>query len=54
MSTMDPVLLSILILIVAIMVWHYIQIRSLNQRLKSLEMQHLALVEELEERAYPG
>jgi hypothetical protein len=54
MSIVDPVLLSILILIVAIVAWHYIQIRSLNQRLTSLEKEYLALVEELEERLYTG
>lgn len=52
MSTMDPVLLSILILIVAIMAWHYMQLRSLNQRLTSLEKEYLALVQQLEERLY--
>ena len=54
MGAMDPVLLSILILIVAILAWHYIQIRSLNRRLAILEKQHLALLEDLEERFYGG
>jgi len=52
MDMMDPVLLSLLILIVAILAWHYVQIRSLNQRLGSLEKQYLALVEDLEERLF--
>jgi Tfp pilus assembly protein PilV len=52
MGTMDPVLLSVLILIVAIMAWQYVQIRSLNERLRSLERQYLALVEDLEERLF--
>lgn len=52
MDMMNPVLLSLLILIVAILAWHYVQIRSLNRRLESLEKQYLALVEDLEERLF--
>jgi len=52
MSPMDPVLLSLLILIVAIVVWQHLQLRAMGQRLQSLEKQHLALVEELETRLY--
>ena len=54
MNAMDPVLLSILILVVAITAWNYTQIRSLNRRLASLEKEYLALVQELEERLYTG
>jgi Tfp pilus assembly protein PilV len=52
MSPTDPVLLSILLVIVAILAWQYLQIRSLARRLQSLEKQHLALIEDLEERLY--
>ena len=51
---MDPVLLSVLILIVAAIVWNYVLIRSLDRRLTTLEKQHLALVAELEERMLHG
>lgn len=47
---MDPVLLSVLILIVAAIVWNFALIRSLDRRLTTLEKQYLALVAELEER----
>jgi len=40
------------ILIVAVMAWQNVQIRSLSQRLESLEKQYLALLEDLEERLY--
>ena len=52
--TMDPVLLSVLILVVAAIVWNYALIRSLDRRLTALEKQHLALVAELEERMLQG
>ena len=51
---MDPVLLSVLILIVAAIVWNYALIRSLNRRLTTLEKQHLALLADLEERLLQG
>ena len=51
---MDPVLLSVLILVVAAIVWNYALIRSLDRRLTALEKQHLALVAELEERMLQG
>jgi hypothetical protein len=41
-----------LVLIVAAIAWSFVQVRSLNQRLTSLEKQHLALVAELEEKIY--
>lgn len=49
---MDPVLLSVLILIVAAIVWNYVLIRLLNRRLTALEKQHLALLADLEERLF--
>jgi len=52
MSIIDPVLLTMFILIVAVMAWQNVQIRSLSQRLESLEKQYLALLEDLEERLY--
>ena len=48
----DPVLLSVLILIVAAGMWGFAQMRALNRRLTALEKEHLALVAELEERLY--
>ena len=54
MTPMDPALLTTLILVVGALAWLFAQIRSLNQRLASLEKQHLALVEQLEERLYSG
>ena len=51
-SPIDPLLLSFLILILVIVGWQFLQLRALGQRLQSLEKQHLALVEELEERLY--
>ncbi|MDJ0897100.1 MAG: hypothetical protein QNJ92_18285 [Alphaproteobacteria bacterium] len=41
------------ILIVAAIAWSLVQIRSLSQRLESLEKQHMALVAELEDKLYP-
>lgn len=52
MSIMDPVLLSFLILVVAVMAWNYMQTRSLSRRLTTLEKEYLALVQDLEERLY--
>ena len=52
MSVMDPILLSTLILIAAVLAWHFVQIRSLHLRLVALEKQYLSLVEDLEERLY--
>ena len=52
MSPIDPILLSLLILIIAAVVWLHLQLRAMGQRLESLEKQHLALVEELEQRLY--
>jgi uncharacterized protein HemX len=52
MSLIDPLLLSFLILILAIVGWQQLQLRAFGRRLQSLEKQHLALVEELEERLY--
>lgn len=51
-SGVDPILFSVLILIVAAVIWNYMQVQMLNRRLNSLEKQHLALVAELEERMY--
>ena len=48
----DPILLSVLILVVAAVMWIYAQMRTLNRRLAALEKEHLALVAELEERFY--
>jgi hypothetical protein len=53
MSIVDPAVLSLLALIAAVVIWTYLQIQSLHRRLTSLEKQHLALVQELEERLYP-
>jgi hypothetical protein len=53
-DVMDPVLLLTLILIVAAIAWSFVQIRTLNRRLISLEKQHLALVAEIEEKLYPS
>ncbi len=52
MSMLDPVLLTMFVLIVAVIAWQNVQIRSLSQRLESLEKQYLALIEDLEERLY--
>ena len=54
MSAMDPVLLAILVLIVAVTAWNFTQVQSLNRRLSTLEKQYLAVVKDLEERIYPG
>lgn len=54
MSAIDPVVLSILVLAFAMVGWLHLQVRALNQRLQSLEKQHLALVEQLEERLFGG
>jgi hypothetical protein len=51
---MDSELLLTLILIVAAIAWSFVQIRTLNRRLTSLEKQHLALVAEIEEKIYPS
>ena len=51
---MDPVLLLTLILIVAAITWSFLQIRTLNRRLTSLEKQHLALVAEIEDKIFPN
>jgi hypothetical protein len=51
---MDPVLLLTLILIVAAIAWSFVQIRTLNRRLTSLEKQYLALVAEIEEKIFPN
>jgi hypothetical protein len=53
-DAMDPALLLTLILIVAVIAWSFVQIRTLNRRLISLEKQHLALVAEIEEKLYPS
>jgi len=52
MSPIDPILLSFIILIVVFLGWQHFQLRSLGERLRTLERQHLALVEELETRLY--
>ena len=52
MSAIDPVLLSILLLIALITAWNYTRVQSLNRRLTTLEKEYLALVQELEERLY--
>lgn len=51
---MELALPSTLVLIVVAFAWCLVQIRSLNQRLSSLEKQHLALLAELEERLFSG
>lgn len=51
-STIDPILILTLVLIICAVAWVYIQVTSLNRRLTSLEKEHLALVAELEERLY--
>ena len=48
----DPILLSVLILIAAAVIWNSVQLKALNRRLTALEKEHLALVQELEERLY--
>lgn len=48
----DPVLLSVLVLLVSAVMLIYAQLRALNRRLTSLEKEYLALVVELEERLY--
>ncbi len=53
-DAMDTALLLTLILIVAAIAWSFVQIRTLNRRLASLEKQHLALVAEIEEKIYPS
>jgi len=53
-DAMDTALLLTLILIVAVIAWSFVQIRTLNRRLASLEKQHLALVAEIEEKIYPS
>jgi hypothetical protein len=53
-DVMDSELLLTLILIVAAIAWSFVQIRTLNRRLTSLEKQHLALVAEIEEKIYPS
>lgn len=54
MEAIDQIFLSTLIVFAAILAWNAAQIRSLNRRLTSLEKEHLALVQQLEERIYPG
>lgn len=41
-----------LLLVVMAITWGFFQLRALNQRLTSLEKQHMALVEDLELRIY--
>ena len=53
-DAMDPALLLTLILIVAAIAWNFVQIRTLNRRLTSLEKQYLALVAEIEEKIFPN
>ena len=50
---MDLSLAVTLVLIVAAIAWHFVQIRMLNQRLAALEKQYLALIADLEEKLYP-
>jgi hypothetical protein len=52
MTALDPVTVSVLVLIAVIAAWNFVQLRSLNRRLTSLEKQHLSLVEKLEELIY--
>ena len=52
MDMIDPVLLTMFILLIAVIAWQNMQIRSLSQRLGALEKQYLALLEDLEERLY--
>ena len=48
----DPVSFSVLILAVAAIAWIYGLVRTLEQRLTTLEKEHMALVAELEDRLY--
>lgn len=54
MSAFDPIAVALLFLTIAFVAWNHFQIRSLGDRLAKLEKEHLALIQELEERIYPG
>jgi hypothetical protein len=54
MEVTVSLLLSVLILVAALAAWNYIQVRTLNQRLSALEKEHLALVQDLENRMFRG
>lgn len=49
---MEPVLVLILTAIVAAIIWNFVQMRTLERRLNSIEKQHLALVADLEDRIF--
>lgn len=52
MEATVSLLLSVLILVAALAAWNYTQVRALNRRLAALEKEHLALVQELEDRMF--
>lgn len=51
---MELSLILTLILLVAAIGWNFLQVRTLERRLASLEKQHLALIADLEEKLFPG
>ena len=49
---MDPVIMIFFVLFAGLTIWVHSFVKKLDQRLRSLEMQHLALVAEIERRLY--
>ena len=49
---MDPVIMIVFVLFAGLTIWVHSFVKKLDQRLRSLEMQHLALVAEIERRLY--
>ena len=52
MDATVSMLLSLLIVVAALAAWNFTQIRALTRRLTALEKEHLAMVQQLEERLY--
>jgi hypothetical protein len=49
---MDPVIMIVFVLFASVTFWVHSLVKKLDQRLRSLEKQHLALVAEIESRLY--
>jgi hypothetical protein len=49
---MDPVIMIALVLLAGPTLWVHGLVKKLDQRLRNLEKQHLALVAEIERRLY--
>jgi hypothetical protein len=49
---MDPVIMIVFVLFAGATLWVHSLVKKLDQRLRNLEKQHLALVAEIEQRLY--